>query len=309
MSIITKTLKSNGYFAINKHLMKTLGLNKAVILSMFIDKADYYENQMFFYTIEDISEALGDGLSEREIRATIKSLIDENLLIDKGMIGIPAKRFFMINEIKISELFDRARDGKNEINSPYENKSPSPCKNDRARDSKNDRANIINPHITNPNNINPNIQEEKNIKKENPQGLEAKNENEQNEAFKNLNLEAFSKWVKYCEQKGFKIVGIQFDELKKYLCKFDKERQEQIISYSIANGYKGLFEPKAEQNTKSQMSDEELDKFFAMQKNDDPVLSNNWLSKGLPQEVKSFNQHLDSDAIPEDFKRKFLIGE
>lgn len=71
---------------------------------------------------------------------------------------------------------------------------------------------------------------------------------EQNEAFKNLNLEAFSKWVKYCEQKKFKIVGIQFDELKKHLCKFDKERQEQIISYSIANGYKGLYEPKAEQN-------------------------------------------------------------
>lgn len=78
----------------------------------------------------------------------------------------------------------------------------------------------------------------------NPQGLEAKNENE---AFKNLNLEAFSKWVKYCEQKGFKIVGIQFDELKKHLCKFDQNKQEQIISYSIANGYKGLYEPKAEQ--------------------------------------------------------------
>ncbi|CUU89314.1 Uncharacterised protein [Campylobacter hyointestinalis] len=134
-------------------------------------------------------------------------------------------------------------------------------------------------------------------------------QSEQNEAFKNLNLEAFSKWVKYCEQKGFKIVGIQFDELKKYLCKFDKKRQEQIISYSIANGYKGLYEPKAEQSHKSGMSDEELDKFFAMQKNDDPVLSNNWLSKGLPQEVKSFNQHLDSSAIPEDFKRKFLIGD
>lgn len=65
--------------------------------------------------------------------------------------------------------------------------------------------------------------------------------------FKNLNLEAFNKWVKYCEQKGFKIVGIQFDELKKHLCKFSKERQDEIISYSIANGYKGLYEPKAEQ--------------------------------------------------------------
>lgn len=72
-------------------------------------------------------------------------------------------------------------------------------------------------------------------------------QSEQNEAFKNLNLEAFNKWVKYCEQKNFKIVGIQFDELKKHLCKFDKNKQEQIISYSIANGYKGLYEPKAEQ--------------------------------------------------------------
>lgn len=306
MSIITKTLKSNGYFAINKHLMKTLGLNKALILSMFIDKADYYDNEMFFYRINDIVDALGGGMSEREIRATIKSLIDDNLIIDKGMIGIPAKRFFMINEIKISELFDRANTCENGGNSSDKNKNPSPCKNDRANTCENDSAYIINPHITNLNNINSNNTKEKNVKKENPQELEAKNENE---AFKNLNLEAFSKWVKYCEQKNFKIVGIQFDELKKHLCKFDKERQEQIISYSIANGYKGLFEPKAEQNTKSQMSDEELDKFFAMQKNDDPVLSNNWLSKGLPQEVKSFNQHLDSDAIPEDFKRKFLIGE
>lgn len=140
----------------------------------------------------------------------------------------------------------------------------------------------------------------------NPQELEAKNENE---AFKNLNLEAFNKWSKYCEQKGFKIVGIQFDEVKKYLCKFSKEKQEQVISYSIANGYKGLFEPKAKQSHKSGMSDEELDEFFAMQKNNDPVLSNNWLSKGLPEEVKSFNEHLDSSVIPEDFKRKFLIGE
>lgn len=306
MSIITKTLKSNGYFAINKHLMKTLGLNKALILSMFIDKADYYDNEMFFYRINDIVDALGGGMSEREIRATIKSLIDDNLIIDKGMIGIPAKRFFMINEIKISELFDRANTCENGGNSSAKNKNPSPCKNDRANTCENDSAYIINPNNINSNNINSNNTKEKNVKKENPQELEAKNENE---AFKNLNLEAFSKWVKYCEQKNFKIVGIQFDELKKHLCKFDKERQEQIISYSIANGYKGLFEPKAEQNTKSQMSDEELDKFFAMQKNDDPVLSNNWLSKGLPQEVKSFNQHLDSDAIPEDFKRKFLIGE
>ena len=176
MSIITKTLKSNGYFVINKHLMKILGLSKAVILSMFIDKADYYDNEMFFYTINDIIDALGGGLSEREIRAAIKSLIDDDLIIDKGMIGVPAKRFFMINEIKISELFDNPSPCENDTPSPSKIDRARPSKNDSARGVKNDRANIIinskslllnntNPHNTNPHITNPNNIKDKNLKK------------------------------------------------------------------------------------------------------------------------------------------------
>ena len=59
--------------------------------------------------------------------------------------------------------------------------------------------------------------------------------------------------------------------------------------------------------TKSLSNDEELNKFFAKQVTDE-VLSNNWLSKGLPQKVKEFNQNLDN-AIGQEFKRKFLTGE
>ncbi|EAJ1232622.1 hypothetical protein YY92_08240 [Campylobacter fetus] len=279
MSFITKTLKSSGYFAINKHLMRVLGLNKAIVLSLFIDKADYYDNQIFFYTIEDISDALGGGLSEREIRATIKSLIDENLLIDKGMIGIPAKRFFMINEIKISELFDSARDVKNDMNSPCKNDISSPCKNDSARDVKNDRANIINPHITNPNNINPHIQEEKNIKKEKSQ------EQEQEQK---LNIEAFEMW---CKHKGAKYSKQGRALSKNKLMQYPKDVQLEMVEQSIMNGWSGLFELK--NNTAKQKNNWEDDggeiDIFATGEN--AILSDNWITRGLPAEVLKYNKN------------------
>ncbi|MCR8696990.1 hypothetical protein CSUIS19073_07130 [Campylobacter sp. RM19073] len=59
---------------------------------------------------------------------------------------------------------------------------------------------------------------------------------------------------------------------------------------------------------KSNIDDKKLDEFFASQKSD-PVLSNNWLSRGVPGVVKSKNQALEnkqSDDIPQDFKDRFL---
>ncbi|MEE3704579.1 hypothetical protein V2I29_03135 [Campylobacter sp. CX2-8023-23] len=277
MSIITKTLKSNGYFVINKHLMKTLGLNKAVILSLFIDKADYYDNEMFFYTINDIIDALGGGLNEREIRAAIKSLIDDDLIIDKGMIGVPAKRFFMINEIKISELFDNP--------SPIKNDTPSPIKNDRANIIINSKSLLLN--NTNPNNTNPKIIKEKNLKKESPSN------------FKKPSLEELEVYAKEIEA-NFSV--------------------NQFFDYYEANGWKvgknsmkdwkatmRMWNARSSEN-KSNIDDKKLDEFFASQKSD-PVLSNNWLSRGVPGVVKSKNQALEnkqSDDIPQDFKDRFL---
>ncbi|MEE3776481.1 hypothetical protein V2I28_03130 [Campylobacter sp. CX2-4080-23] len=287
MSIITKSLKSSGYIVLNKHLMRILGVNKTIILSLFIDKADYYDNQMFFYTIEDISEALGGGMSEREIRATIKSLIDENLVIDKGMLGIPAKRFFLINEIKISELFDSARDSKNETNIPFENETPSPCKNERARNSKNDSANIINPNNTNPNIPNPNILKEKNIKKESSSNFQKPSldelENYAKEIEANFSVNHF---FDYYEANGWKV------------------GKNPMKSWQATMR---MWNARSSEN-KSNIDDKKLDEFFASQKSD-PVLSNNWLSRGVPGVVKSKNQALEnkqSDDIPQDFKDRFL---
>ena len=311
MSIITKTLKSNGYFVINKHLMKILGLNKTVILSMFIDKADYYDNEMFFYTINDIIDALGGGLNEREIRATIKSLIDDDLIIDKGMIGVPAKRFFMINEIKISELFDNPSPCENDSASPIKNDNPSPCKIDRARPSKNDsargvkndRANIIINskslllNNTNPNNTNPKIIKEKNLKKESPSNFKKPSLEELEVYAKEIEANfSVNHFFDYYEANGWKVGKNSMKDWRATM-RMWKHRSQEINTQSR----------QSTQSAKNGMSDEELDEFFAMQKSDDPVLSNNWLSRGVPSEVKEVNQKLDSQ-IEQEIKRKFIQG-
>ncbi|OCR99232.1 hypothetical protein A9K75_07860 [Campylobacter fetus subsp. testudinum] len=291
MSIITKTLKSSGYFTINKQLMRVLGLQKAIILSLFIDKADYYEQEPFFYTLESLNGALGGGISEKEIRATIKALVDENLLIDKGMLGVPAKRFFMINEIKISELFVTPSTSQNDRASTSQNDRASTSQNDRASTSQNDRANIINPHITNPNNINPNIQEEKNIKKEKSQTFKKPTLEEIKIYAKEINANFDSTlFFDYYEANGWRIGKNLMKDWKATMRMWKHRNQNN-------------------QSTKSQTADKELNDFFEMQTKDDPVLSNNWLSKGLPQEVKSYNRRTNGGAIPEDFRKKFLIGD
>ncbi|WP_086245275.1 hypothetical protein [Campylobacter devanensis] len=310
MSIITKTLKSNGYFVINKHLMKILGLSKAVILSMFIDKADYYDNEMFFYTINDIIDALGGGLSEREIRATIKSLIDDDLIIDKGMIGVPAKRFFMINEIKISELFDNPSPCENDSASPIKNDTPSPCKIDRARPSKNDsargvkndRANIIinskslllnntNPHITNPNNTNTNNIKEKNLKKESPSSFKKPSLEELESYAKEIEANfSVNQFFDYYEANGWKVGKNSMKDWRATMRMWKHRSQSELNTHKA----------------KSEISDEERNEFFAKQTSDD-ILSKNWLSRGVPSEVKEVNQKLDSQ-IEQEIKRKFIQG-
>ena len=303
MSIITKTLKSNGYFVINKHLMKILGLSKAVILSMFIDKADYYDNEMFFYTINDIIDALGGGLSEREIRAAIKSLIDDDLIIDKGMIGVPAKRFFMINEIKISELFDNPSPSENDTPSPSKIDRARPSKNDSARGVKNDRANIIinskslllnntNPHNTNPHNTNPNNIKEKNLKKESPSN------------FKKPSLEELESYAKEIEANFS--VNQFFDYYEANGWKVGKNSMKDWKATMRMWKHRGELNTQNNQNPKSQISDEERNEFFAKQTSDD-ILSKNWLSRGVPSEVKEVNQKLDSQ-IEQEIKRKFIQG-
>lgn len=133
---------------------------------------------------------------------------------------------------------------------------------------------------------------EKNIKKENPSNFQKPTLEELESYAKEIKANfSVNQFFDYYESNGWK-VGKNAMKNWKATMRMWKHRNQNTQNQN---------------QTKSLSNDEELNKFFAKQVTDE-VLSNNWLSKGLPQKVKEFNQNLDN-AIGQEFKRKFLTGE
>ncbi|MBR6611937.1 MAG: hypothetical protein IKK93_06795 [Campylobacter sp.] len=133
---------------------------------------------------------------------------------------------------------------------------------------------------------------EKNIKKENPSNFQKPTLEELESYAKEIKANfSVNQFFDYYEANGWK-VGKNAMKNWKATMRMWKHRNQNTQNQN---------------QTKSLSNDEELNKFFAKQVTDE-VLSNNWLSKGLPHKVKEFNQNLDN-AIGQEFKRKFLTGE
>jgi len=94
-------IRSDGYITLNKKLAHAIGLNEVIIYSELVSRYLYFkerdklENGYFFNTIEDLEEAT--TLSRHQQPKVIKNLCNLNL-IDCQLKGIPAKRYFKINE-------------------------------------------------------------------------------------------------------------------------------------------------------------------------------------------------------------------
>ncbi len=101
---IIESFKSSGYLIVNKTLIKEIGLIPAIILSNYIDKHIYFQNQFpnnnnwFFLTHANQTEQL--GLSDHQIRQAKKKLI-EACYIQTEMRGIPPKEWYLINFINL----------------------------------------------------------------------------------------------------------------------------------------------------------------------------------------------------------------
>ena len=99
-TLLIELLRSDGFLAVNKKLIKHVGLVPAVLLSNYIDKHVYFRKQhpenngWFFLTYHNISEQL--GLSAHQIRKAKKQLV-ENRYISTEMRGIPPKEWYTIH--------------------------------------------------------------------------------------------------------------------------------------------------------------------------------------------------------------------
>ena len=109
MGIIT-FISSRNYIAVNRILMKEYGLHEAILLGELASEYDYWEAQgqitedgFFYSTVENIKE--NTTLSDSQQRKAINNLVKAGVL-DVKLKGIPAKRFFKINENAILGLIN-----------------------------------------------------------------------------------------------------------------------------------------------------------------------------------------------------------
>ena len=109
MGIIT-FISSRNYIAVNRILMKEYGLHEALLLGELASEYEYWEAQgqitedgYFYSTVENVKE--NTTLSDSQQRKAITSLKKKGVL-DVKLKGIPAKRYFRINESALLELLN-----------------------------------------------------------------------------------------------------------------------------------------------------------------------------------------------------------
>lgn len=96
-------LMSSNYYTLNKHVVKTLGIEPAFLLTILIEASDGLadEEGWFYQTIEKIGELTGIGRHKQD--KIIKDLIESKILEQKNK-GVPCKRYFKINYEMIENL-------------------------------------------------------------------------------------------------------------------------------------------------------------------------------------------------------------
>lgn len=112
MSIL-KLLASDGFLSVNKHIARIVGLDAAVLLAELASSHNYFEvteqltdDGMFFETVDRIEE--NTTLSKYQQSKAVNVLTDAGIL-ETRKIGIPAKRYFKINEQVVLNLLDDKR--------------------------------------------------------------------------------------------------------------------------------------------------------------------------------------------------------
>lgn len=149
---ILKLLASDGFLSVNKHIARIVGLDAAVLLAELASTYNYFEDReqltedgMFYETVERIEE--NTTLTKYQQSKAVSALVDRGILETKK-IGIPAKRYFRINELAVIALLDHKR-SKNFTTVGEKTESQEveklDCNNNRDIDKRNNKRNIFVP--------------------------------------------------------------------------------------------------------------------------------------------------------------------
>lgn len=118
---------SNNYGLYNKTLAKKIGLHESIFLGEIISEYDYWnrmhsltDDGYFYSTVENVMEST--TLSDYQQRSIIKHLVELKIL-DVKVAGMPAKRYFRINEEQFYAILledDKDADNNSELTSSKE---------------------------------------------------------------------------------------------------------------------------------------------------------------------------------------------
>lgn len=149
---------SNNYGLYNKTLAKKIGLHESIFLGEIISEYDYWnrmhsltDDGYFYSTVENVMEST--TLSDYQQRSIIKHLVELKIL-DVRVAGMPAKRYFRINEEQFYAIL--LEEDKDSDNNPESTSSKETCDKDLTElttSSKESKEQDLNSVKTNNNNI------------------------------------------------------------------------------------------------------------------------------------------------------------
>jgi hypothetical protein len=133
MSLL-KQLANSNYISVNKTLIKTVGLEEAILLGELCSEYDYWDehNQLtddgyFYATVEKIED--NTTLSEYLQRKAVNTLKNLDILETK-LKGLPAMRYFKINENRLLSFLGASSEKTKEL-------VPEKFQSSNNRDNKN----------------------------------------------------------------------------------------------------------------------------------------------------------------------------
>ena len=105
MGYLMQTLSgsSGSFFILNKAIVLKYGVNVALMLTALAEGEELTSNgdEWFYQTRDTIAKFT--GLKKTKQDNALKVLIDLGI-VDKKVVGIPAKRYFRLNEKKLLEV-------------------------------------------------------------------------------------------------------------------------------------------------------------------------------------------------------------
>jgi len=131
---ILQLLSSSSFITLNKNVIKAVGLEESLLLGELCSEYDYWikreelQDGYFFSTVENIEE--NTTLNDYKQRKALKTL-QQLKIVDVKVKGLPAKRYFKINEEQLIKL----------LNIKYSNNSKYSSQNFKELDTKNFECN------------------------------------------------------------------------------------------------------------------------------------------------------------------------